>query len=58
MLGPFSYFTKFEERLLFAPIGAQPQDQVQETSLERPIGGYGCGGGRHSVGRLYHQVTN
>ena len=56
MLGPFSYFTKFEERFLFAPIGSQSREY---GSSERPTAGYGCNSlGRNSVGRLYHQVTN
>lgn len=50
LLGPFSYFTKFEENFLSAPIAAQFD--------EHSAGSHGCGTNRASIGRLYHQVTN
>ena len=48
MLGPFSYFTKFDEGLLLSPFGA---------NMERK-GAFACGAKRAAIGRLYHRVTN
>ncbi|KAL1525258.1 hypothetical protein AB1Y20_020123 [Prymnesium parvum] len=51
MLGPFSYFTRFDEQFLTSPISPQ--------GLQWPAHTYDCGSAHQPpIGRLYHQVTN